>query len=59
MAAYRISFLYANKSTFITGDFVSKHFNLQFKKIIDNYVTVHNKKVVVIELSTNGIFQRY
>jgi len=60
MAAYWLHCLSINQSTLIiTGDFVPRQFKELYKKIIDNYVTTHNKKVVVIEVSTSGIFQRY
>ena len=60
MAAYWIHCIKVNKSTLIvTSDFVPRQFNELYKKIIDNYVSIHDKKVIVVEVSTTGIFRRY
>lgn len=60
MAAYWFSCLSVNKETLIlTSTWDNAVFEESYKKIIDNYTRVHNKRVYIIEVGPTGFFLRY
>jgi hypothetical protein len=60
MAAYWFSCLSINKKTLIlTSAWDNDIFDENYKKIIDEFTRVHNKKVFIIEVGPTGFFPRY
>ena len=58
--AYWFNCTGVNKTTLIlTGTWDNVAFEENYKKIIDNYTRVHNKKVIIIEVGPTGFFPRY
>jgi len=60
LCAYWFECLGVNKTTLIfTNDWHSRKFAEFYKEIIDKYISVHSKKVFIVEVDPAGFFLRY